>query len=308
MKNMNIPVGISDFSEIHSNGYYYIDKSGLIRQILSAEGTKITLITRPRRFGKTLGMSMLAHFFDICEDSSKLFEGLEIEQDSQICSQWMNQYPVVFLSFKDVDGTSFENAFNLLKYTIAEFCDAHVYLTEHADITDVQKMMFERLRMQKATLLDIQNSLALIMKMMQVYYGKQVVLLLDEYDVPIAKASTKGYYDEMLEVIKAMMSTSLKDNTSLKFAVITGCLKIAKESIFTGTNNFVSDTIVSSRYNEYFGFTQAEVEQMLEDMDARKYADEIRQNRRTGGARRSTLSGRCAALRAGPEAGGMPGH
>lgn len=269
-------MGISHFSEIRNKGYYYVDKSGLIRQILSAEGRKITLITRPRRFGKTLAMSMLAHFFDMSKDSKALFKGLEIEKNDRLCDRWMNQYPVLFLSFKDVDGTSFENAYNLLKYTIAGFCDEHAFLTGHPEITDAQRRMFERLKMQEATLADVQNSIALIMKMMQVYYGKRVILLLDEYDVPMAKASSKGYYAKMLEVIKAMMSTSLKDNTSLEFAVITGCLKIAEESIFNGTNNFVSDTIMSSQLNEYFGFTQAEVTKMLEAMDAESHADEIR--------------------------------
>lgn len=276
MQKINISVGVSDFEKIRKAGYYYIDKSGLIRGLLESSA-EVTLLTRPRRFGKTLGMSMLANFFDITKDSRSLFEGLEIAGYPEICRQWMNQYPVLFLSFKDVDGSSFENALGLLKFTLSQFCDTHAYLADGERITDVQRAIFERLKMQTASLVDIQSSLFIIMRMMQAYYGKQVILLLDEYDVPIAKASSKGYYAEMLEVIKTMLSTSLKDNASLRFAVVTGCLKIAKESIFTGTNNFVSDTITSSRFNEYFGFTQREVDKILQDANACEHAAQIKE-------------------------------
>ena len=276
MQKINISVGVSDFEKIRRDGYYYIDKSGLIRGLLESSA-EVTLLTRPRRFGKTLGMSMLANFFDITKDSKSLFEGLEIAGYPEICRQWMNQYPVLFLSFKDVDGSSFENALGLLKFTLSQFCDTHAYLADGERITDVQRAIFERLKMQTASLVDIQSSLFIIMKMMQAYYGKPVILLLDEYDVPIAKASSKGYYTEMLEIIKTMLSTSLKDNASLRFAVVTGCLKIAKESIFTGTNNFVSDTITSSRFNEYFGFTQREVDKILQDANACDHAAQIKE-------------------------------
>ena len=271
---IKLPIGTSDFLEIRKNGYYYIDKTNLIREILN---TTVTLITRPRRFGKTLGMSMLANFFDIRKDSKELFEGLEITKDGQLCNQWMNQYPVLFLSFKDVDGRNFENAYALLKFTIAQFCDEHEYLERSEAVTQSQKEIFNRLKTQTASMSEIQTSLYIIMKMMKAHYGRPVILLLDEYDVPIAKASSKGYYEEMLEIVKAMLSTSLKDNTSLKLAVVTGCLKIAKESIFTGTNNFVSDTIHSSRLNEYFGFMQEEVDKLLEDLNARSYATCIKE-------------------------------
>jgi len=276
MQKINISVGVSDFEKIRRDGYYYIDKSGLIRGLLESSA-EVTLLTRPRRFGKTLGMSMLANFFDITKDSKSLFEGLEIAGYPEICRQWMNQYPILFLSFKDVDGSSFENALGLLKFTLSQFCDTHAYLADGERITDVQRAIFERLKMQTASLVDIQSSLFIIMRMMQAYYGKPVILLLDEYDVPIAKASSKGYYAEMLEVIKTMLSTSLKDNASLRFAVVTGCLKIAKESIFTGTNNFVSDTITSSRFNEYFGFTQREVDKILQDANACEHAAQIKE-------------------------------
>ena len=275
MKKINIPVGISDFSEL-GKGYYYIDKTGLVAQIVKNDMAKVTLITRPRRFGKTLGMSMLANFFDITKDSKKLFEGLEISRYPEICAQWMNQYPVLFLSLKDIDGTTFENAFGLFEFLISTYCDEHAYLKEGENITDNQRELFDRLIFRKASFQELQNSFLTIMRMMQSYYGKPVILLLDEYDVPIAKANQNGYYEQMLEVIKTIMSTALKDNTSLKFAVVTGCLKIAKESIFTGTNNFVSDSITASRFNEYFGFTTKEVDKLLEDADALKYAEDMK--------------------------------
>ena len=275
MKKLNIPVGISEFDKIRDRGYYYVDKTNLIAELLD-NIAEVTLITRPRRFGKTMAMSMLANFFDMQQDNIERFCGLKISQNTELCSQWMNQWPVLFLSFKEVDGTVFDHAFNLLKFTLAQFCDDHAYLTESEKVTEEQKRIFRRLNDQTASLTDVQGSLLVLMKMMRAYYGKPVILLLDEYDVPIAKASANGYYTEMLEVIRGMMSTALKDNDTLRFAVITGCLRIAKESIFTGTNNFVSDTISSSHLNEYFGFTQADVDQILKDADCQEHAADIK--------------------------------
>ena len=265
MSNMNIPVGISDFSRIREENYYYIDKSGLISTLLENTPAQVTLITRPRRFGKTLGMSMLANFFDISQDSRQLFKGLEISGNQALCADWMNQYPTIFLSFKDIGGTSFENAFNLLRFVIAQLYDNYKFLLDDPDIPSAQKEIFQRLQQQTASLTDIQGALLILTKMLYSYYKKPVIILLDEYDVPVAKASSNGYYDAMLEIMRPMLSTVLKDNPSLRLAVITGCLKIAKESIFTGTNNLVSDTIQSTHLNEYFGFTQADVDQILSD-------------------------------------------
>ena len=275
MKKLNIPVGISEFDKIRDRGYYYVDKTNLIAELLD-NIAEVTLITRPRRFGKTMAMSMLANFFDMQQDNIERFCGLKISQNTELCSQWMNQWPVLFLSFKEVNGTVFDHAFNLLKFTLAQFCDDHAYLTESEKVTEEQKRIFRRLNDQTASLTDVQGALLVLMKMMRAYYGKPVILLLDEYDVPIAKASANGYYTEMLEVIKGMMSTALKDNDALRFAVITGCLRIAKESIFTGTNNFVSDTISSSHLNEYFGFTQADVDQILKDANCLEHAADIK--------------------------------
>ena len=277
MKNLNIPVGISDFERIRELNYYYVDKTGLIKTLLQGEMDQVTLITRPRRFGKTMAMNMVASFLDIRKDSKKLFDGLEISKEKEICKNWMNQYPTLFLSLKDVDGTTFENAFNMLKFVISSLCSQNSYLETGENIRENEKDIFSRLRSQTASITDIKGSIVTIMNMMQSYYEKPVILLIEEYDVPIAKASNNGYYKEMLEVIKGMLSTALKDNSSLKFAVITGCLKIAKESIFTGTNNFVSDTISSTRYNEYYGFTQQDVDKLLADAEIEEKADLIKE-------------------------------
>ena len=276
MVSLNIPVGISDFEKIRKNGYYYVDKSGLITELLKRETAEVTLITRPRRFGKTLAMSMLANFFDIRKDSRELFKGLSVSFQPELCQKWMNQFPTLFLSFKDVNGTMFERAFEMLKFTIAQICMEHAYLQESDAIDSGYKEIFEKLKNQTASVTDIKGSLLIIMKMMQVYYGKPVILLLDEYDVPLAKASSNCYYQQMLEIIKAMMSITLKDNRALQFAVITGCLKVSKESIFTGTNNFISDTISRTRLQEYFGFTQQDVEKILNDCDRMEQAQTIK--------------------------------
>ena len=275
MRTLNIPVGVSNFEEIRKNGYYYIDKSGLIGELLSRTGTKVTLITRPRRFGKTLGMSMLENFFDIRKDSRALFEGLEIARDQALCDAWMNQYPTIFVSFRQVDGLDFTGAYDMLTWVISELYKKHRYLLDSDRIGTSDKEIAKQLEWGQASLKDTKGSLLLLTRMMQQHYGKPVILLIDEYDVPVAKANSNGYYAEMLDVMKGLLQ-ALKDNQALQFAVVTGCLKIAKESIFTGTNNFVSDTITNSRLNEYFGFVQSEVDQLLKDASVTEQADSIR--------------------------------
>ena len=279
MNDLKIPVGISDFAKIQNYGYYYVDKTGLIADLLEKETAEVTLITRPRRFGKTMGMSMLANFFDIRKDSQEMFEGLEISKNTALCSEWMNQWPVLFVSFKDIDGLTFASAKGMLLERLANLFKAHRYLalSERVDPDDAK--IFKKLSdlvNGHPTDAMLKTAISLLMQMMRDHYGKPVILLIDEYDVPIAKASAKGYYPEMLEVIKGLMSTALKDNDALRFAVITGCLRIAKESIFTGTNNFVSDTISSSHLNEYFGFTQEDVDQILEDTNCQEHAADIK--------------------------------
>lgn len=276
MKEINIPVGISDFKEICKNGYYYVDKTFLIKELLKTTATKVTLITRPRRFGKTMAMSMLATYFDIRENSQDLFDGLEISKETDLCKEWMNQWPVVFLSLKDIDGLNFEDAYERLVVQISNLYKNYTYLLEYDKIDPDDRQIFLDLKAGKAEKAQVFQALRTLMRMLQIYHQKKVILLLDEYDVPIAKASSNGYYNQMLDVMKGIMSTALKDNTSLQFSVVTGCLRIAKESVFTGTNNFVTDSITDSRYNEFFGFTQAEIDQILEDADAGKHAESVK--------------------------------
>ena len=265
MSKLSIPVGISNFEKIRNGGFYYIDKTGLIAELVRSSA-EVTLITRPRRFGKTLGMSMLESFFDIRKDSKKLFDGLEISHQKNLCEKWMNQWPVVFLSLKNVDGIHFSEAYQQLVYEISLLYQQHDNLLKSTALSDRDKFLFKQLQERQAGKTDIMRSLQFLTRLLEQHYGKKVILLIDEYDVPIAKANSHGYYNEMMDVIKGLMQ-ALKDNPSLHFAVITGCLKIAKESIFTGTNNFVSDTITNSRLNEYFGFVQHEVDQLLLSAD-----------------------------------------
>ena len=274
MVNIKLPVGIDSFEKLRTNECYYMDKTGFIKELLN-DKFEVNLITRPRRFGKTMIMSMLAEFFDIRKDSKTVFEGLEIFMDKELCSKWMNQYPVLFLTLKKVEGLNFEGAYEMLQRVISDLCISHSYLLEDASIDEVDKDTFRRLKACVGSAAEIKSSLYIIMRMMQIHYGKKVILLIDEYDVPLAKSSENGYYVEMLDVIRSMMGISLKTNDFLEFAVITGCLRITKESIFTGTNNFVSNSISGERYKKYFGFTEGEVKKLLSDTGFSDHAREI---------------------------------
>ena len=276
MSRIKIPVGRSSFPDIRRNGYYFIDKSGLIKELLNTDGTQVTLITRPRRFGKTLVMSMLSAFFDIRRDSREWFEGLSVTEDQELCEKWRNQYPVVTLSFKSVDGLNFSNAYAQMAAVISRAYQEHLYLMDSEAVNLYEKEIFDKVALKKGTQEEVENSLLNLTKMMAAHYGKPVILLIDEYDVPFAKASEKEYYTEMLAVVRGVMQV-IKDNESLKFAVLTGCLRIAKESIFTGTNNFVSDTISDTRLNEYFGFTQSEVDRLLRDTGLTSHEEELKE-------------------------------
>ena len=276
MSKINLPVGISNFKKIREDGYYYIDKTNLIQELLVPKPAEVTLFTRPRRFGKTLGMNMLAHFFDIQEDSRELFQGLKISENRELCENWMNQYPVVLLSFKNVDGLEFETAYGKLESVIAELYKSHYYLKDSEKLNEFDKDIFYRIAAKKADTEEVMNSLFKLTHMLNLYYGKPVILLLDEYDVPVAKANANGYYEQMLDTIRGILGAVLKDNTFLKFAIVTGCLRITKESIFTGLNNFTMDTIQDSRYDEFFGFTQAEVDKLLEDASLILHAEEMK--------------------------------
>lgn len=223
MNTPKIPIGRSSFSDIRQNGYYYIDKSGLIEELLKTDATQVTLITRPRRFGKTLGMRMLADFFDIQKDSHELFAGLSISKNTELCRAWMNQYPTLFLSFKNVDGLDFASAYARLAAVISELYKSQLYLMDSKKINAYDKKLFDRIAAKTASMEEVGNSLHKLIHLMQIHYNRPVILLMDEYDVPLTKASEKGYYPQMLDVIKSLMQV-IKDNASLKLSVITGCL------------------------------------------------------------------------------------
>ena len=278
---IKLAVGDESFDEIRKTGLYYVDKTELLYDLAGQTINKVTLFTRPRRFGKTLNMSMMESFFDINRDSRDVFEGLDISKHQIFCSEWMNRYPVLFISFKDVDGLNFESAYGQLQAILADYCKTIISCFENKSIDSADAEIFERLRYQNGSLSDVKGSLKTIMRMMNAVYGKPVILLIDEYDVPLAKASEKNtaqnrYYEQMLDVIKGMLSVALKTNEYLKLAVVTGCLRIAKESIFTGTNNFASYSVTDEDFSEYFGFTQEEVNCLLADVGCMDKADIIR--------------------------------
>ena len=278
---VRIAVGYENFDEFRKAGLYYVDKTELLYDLVGKTDNKVTLFTRPRRFGKTLNMSMMESFFDINRDSKALFEGLDITKHEEFCTSWMNRYPVLFISFKDVDGLDFEKAYAKLCAVLADLCKKLERLPSCDGVNGADAEIFERLMYQRASGSDVQNALKTIMRMINAVYGKSVILLIDEYDVPLAKASEKNteqnrYYVQMLDVIKGMLSIALKTNEYLKFAVLTGCLRIAKESIFTGTNNFMSYSVLDEDFSEYYGFTQSEVNQLLAEAGCNDKADVIR--------------------------------
>ena len=270
-----ISVGSSDFAEYRKGNYYYVDKTGLIEELLKTPGIKVTLITRPRRFGKTMNMSMLAEFFDIRKDSRPIFSGLKIADNKELCEAWMNQWPVIHVTFRSVFGSCFKDAYSMIEAVIAELYKQHIYLLENPEMMVYDREIFDRIAGKKASGEEIKNSLLFLTRLLGQYYGKTVILLIDEYDVPLAKASDKGYYEEMLYVIRGILQ-ALKDNSFLHLAVVTGCLRIAKESIFTGTNNFITDTISDNRLDEFFGFTQEEVDRILADTQNNSHSQEIK--------------------------------
>ena len=263
MAKVNLPYGIDNFAKVRESNCYYIDKTGFIKELLDRT-FDVNLITRPRRFGKTLTMSMLAEFFDIRKDSGRIFEGLEIAKDTKLCAEWTNQWPVLFLTLKDVDGDSYQDAYEMFQFVISSLCGEHNYLLDSDRVLETDKRIFQRLLEQSGTLADVKSALFVLMRMMKAHYDKNVVLLVDEYDVPLAKASDNGYYKKMLNVIKMFLGMAWKSNPNLKFAVVTGCLRIAKESIFTGANNFISNSISNKKYQDCFGFSEAEVTALLD--------------------------------------------
>jgi len=272
-----IAVGGEDFITLRKADSYYVDKTELLYELVEKSNNSVTLFTRPRRFGKTLTMSMIESFFSIFKkDSREVFNGLDVMKHKTFCNEYMNQYPVLFVSFKDVEGLNFESAFEKLKIVLADLCKKFAFLVENSNIDHSDTAIFERIRYNTSKSEEIQNFLKTLMRMMNAVYNKPVILLIDEYDVPLAKAHSNNYYREMLDLIRGIMSTSLKTNEYLKFAVVTGCLRIPKESIFTGVNNFASYSVIDSRFSKYFGFTNDEVLGMLNKFNLADKADIIK--------------------------------
>lgn len=272
---IRFPLGNDNFPELRQLGNYYIDKTNFIKELLN-ESFKVNLITRPRRFGKTLTMSMLEDFFDISRDSRNDFAGLAISEEKELCESWMNQWPTIFVSLKEIQGNTFSIAYEKIKHLLSDFCVAHDFLGESENISAFDRALYYRFMEKQGSEGEVQDGFFYLTRMLCNHYKKPVILLIDEYDVPLAKASERGYYPEMLDIIRSLFSKSLKTNPYLKFAVITGCLKIAKESIFTGTNNFVSDTISSNRFEEYIGFTDYDVQKILKDTGFENHAEEMK--------------------------------
>ena len=267
---LKLPVGIENFEEIRKLGFYYIDKTRLIEQLLQGWG-KVTLFTRPRRFGKTLNMSMLKSFFEIGTDKT-LFDGLYISGNKELCDEHMGKYPVIFLSFKGVDGLDFITARRMLCAILKDELDRHYYLKTSDVLTDEDRTLFTKMLHGQDD--NIEDSIRMLSKLLYKHYGQKVVILIDEYDVPLDKAFQNGYYKEMVSLIRGLFGQALKTNEFLQFAVLTGCLRVSKESIFTGLNNFEINSIVDIDHDEQFGFTDDEVMKLLLDYDrSERYPD-----------------------------------
>ncbi len=262
MAFFRVAVGKEDFEAIRQEGSYYVDKTELIQKLINANNS-VSLFTRPRRFGKTLAMSMLASFFDIRRDSRELFRGLEVAKHESFCRQWMNSHPVLFISLKGIEGLSYEKSYGLLKGRLADLAKENIFLLESSAVDQADKAIFERLRYEEADIADVCKSLKLFTRMLHDHFGKPVILLVDEYDVPLSGASEHNYYNEMLDIVRSLFDEGMKTNRYLKFAVVTGCLRIAKESVFTGTNNFKPYSILNKAFSTSFGFTPGEVRAFL---------------------------------------------
>ena len=270
---LKLPVGIENFEDIRKLGFYYIDKTKLIEQLLDNWG-KVNLFTRPRRFGKTLNMSMLRAFFEIGTDPT-LFDGLYISKNQSLCGQYMGKYPLIFISLKGVDGMTFEEAVVRTTTIVKTEARRHYYLKDSSKLVNEEIDQFEQLLSGKAE--DITDSIRLLSELLYRHYEQKVIILIDEYDVPLDKAFQNGYYHEMVKLMRGILGQALKTNDFLQFAVLTGCLRISKESIFTGLNNFKVLSILDARFDEQFGFTDGEVKKLLADYGFSSYFAEVKE-------------------------------
>lgn len=277
---MKLPVGIDDFKKLRESHFYYVDKTRLIEQLL-LNWSEVTLFTRPRRFGKTLNMSMLKSFFDIGTDKA-LFDGLYISGNKELCDEYMGKYPVIFLSLKGVEGLTYEEAFEAFVRIMGKEVNRVSFLADSDKLTQIEREQYKGLTIMKNGRLAFDkekliSSLQLLSQLLYKHYGKKVVILIDEYDVPLDKAFQNGYYKEMVSLIRGLFGQALKTNEFLQFAVLTGCLRISKESIFTGLNNFKVMSITDSRFDEQFGFTDSEVKKLLSDYGMDSHFDEVKE-------------------------------
>ena len=275
MERKKLPVGIDSFEKLRREAFYYVDKTGLIIDLLNNWG-EVNLFTRPRRFGKTLNMSMLKSFFEIGADRT-LFDGLAISRETGLCEAYMGKFPVVFVSLKGVDGLTFEDAYGMLRRILRSEVFRLSFLAESKKVLDKEKAAFKRFLNEQDTLDDVQESLKMLSSLLYQHYGQKAILLIDEYDVPLDKAFQHGYYKEMVALIRGLFGQALKTNDYLQFAVLTGCLRVSKESIFTGLNNFKVLSITDSRFDEHFGFTDAEVKTLLDDYNLTAHYGETKE-------------------------------
>ncbi len=274
MRKKKLPIGIENFEKLRLEDFYYIDKTGLIRDLLNNWG-EVNLFTRPRRFGKSLNMSMLEHFFSLNGDKS-IFNGLEISKETALCEEYMGKYPVISISLKGIDALHFETAYQMAVRVIVEAAAKFYFILDSEKLNDHDKAEYKDLLDKNMNEGTLGNSLRQLSGMLEKHYGTKVVLLIDEYDVPLAKAHANGYYDQMISLIRSLLGEVLKTNNSLKLAVLTGCLRISKESIFTGLNNLKVLTIADERFDEYFGFTDKEVRGLLEYYDVADHYGEVK--------------------------------
>ena len=274
VRKKKLPIGIENFEDMMKEDFYYVDKTGLIADLLHNWGA-VNLFTRPRRFGKSLNMSMLEHFFSLNGDKS-IFDGLEISKEASLCEEYMGKYPVLSISLKGIDAWNYEMAFEMAVQIMKRVPAKVQYLLESDALSEQDKAEYCKLLDDNMSEAVFCNSLRVLSELLEKHHGAKVILLIDEYDVPLAKAHANGYYDQMISLIRNLLGEALKTNNSLKLAVLTGCLRISKESIFTGLNNLKVLTIADERFDEYFGFTDKEVRGLLEYYDAADHYDEVK--------------------------------
>ena len=277
MASLNILIGIEFFRRVREENHCYVDKTGFIEELLASNQAMVSLITRPRRFGKTLTMTMLQEFFDICQDSRAIFEGLAVSRNTALCQRWMNQYPTVFMTLKGVEGRNYDFALSQVSDLLQNICIEHTYLLESEKVAPATKNKLARLYNGETSEKDMASSMRLLCRALEAHWEKPVILLIDEYDTPVNCAEQNGYYNEMIGFMRNFLGAALKTNPSLKFAVLTGCLRIVKESIFTGLNNFKCFGISNSRFADKFGFTPQEVKVLLDRADLSTKETELKE-------------------------------